>query len=162
MGCFIMSSDFHILVAVDLKTGTEQLLAEAQRYGRALGAMVDIIHVAEPDPDLVGYIKSDSPKPTQEDLIRDDKAEALRSAHRQTQAIGAQLRSNGVRVDRALTVQGPILETILEHARKLDSNLLILGSHQHNARYRFWFGETAVEATKKAPCALLIIPVEPA
>ena len=73
---------------------------------------------------------------------------------------GAQLRSNGVRVDRALTVQGPILETILEHARKLDSNLLILGSHQHNALYRFWFGETAVEATKKAPCALLIIPVE--
>ena len=155
-----MCSDFHILVAVDLKAGTDQLLAEAQRYGLALGAFVDIIHVAEADPDLVGYLKSESQKPTQEDLIRDNKAEALRSALRQTQAIGEQLRTSGVRVDKALTVQGPILETILDHAHKLDSNLLILGSHHHNALYRFWFGETTVEAAKQAPCALLIVPVE--
>ena len=38
-----------ILVAIDLKAGTERLLAEAQRYGQALNAIIDIIHVAEPD-----------------------------------------------------------------------------------------------------------------
>ena len=107
---WIMSNEFRILVAVDLKTGTDQLLAEAQRYGHALNATVDVIHVAEPDPDFVGYIKSDHvEKPTQEDLIRDGKANDLRSEHQQTQTIGATLRTRGVRVDQALTVQGPVL-----------------------------------------------------
>src|SRR5271166_2106177 len=56
-----MSDTFRIVVAVDLKAGTDRLLAEAQRYGRALNAVVDIIHVAAPDPDFVGYIKSPDP-----------------------------------------------------------------------------------------------------
>jgi hypothetical protein len=52
-------SAYRILVAIDLKPGTERLLAEAQRYAKALDAIVDIIHVADPDPDFVGYIKSE-------------------------------------------------------------------------------------------------------
>ena len=156
-----MSNEFRILVAVDLKTGTDQLLAEAQRYGHALNATVDVIHVAEPDPDFVGYIKSDHvEKPTQEDLIRDGKANDLRSEHQQTQTIGATLRTRGVRVDQALTVQGPVLGTILDYAHKLNSNLLMLGSHQHSTLYRLWHGDTAADAAKRAPCALLVVPVE--
>lgn len=59
-----MSTDYRILVAIDLKTGSDRLLAEAQRYGWALNAIIDIIHVAAPHPDFVGYIKS--PHPEQE------------------------------------------------------------------------------------------------
>ena len=67
-----MSNDYRILVAVDLKTGTDILLAEAERYSKALNAIVDIIHVAPPDPDFASYIKSNHPeKKTQEDMIRD-------------------------------------------------------------------------------------------
>ncbi|HEU4356850.1 MAG TPA: hypothetical protein VFR54_00180, partial [Xanthobacteraceae bacterium] len=67
------------------------------RYGRALNAIVDIVHVALQDTDFIGYPKSDSTeKPTQEDMIRDSTAKELRSAHRQTQAIGAKLRASGV------------------------------------------------------------------
>ncbi len=92
-------------------------------------------------------------------MIRDSHAKALRSEHEQTQAVAATLRSNGVRVDQALTVQGPTLETILAHVRRLDSDLLMLGSHHHNALYRLWYGDTAAEAVKQAPCALLVVPV---
>ena len=73
-----MSSDFRILVAIDLKAGTDRLLAEAQRYGLALNAVVDIIHVAPPDPDFVGYIKNDNPaEKTQDNLIRDFRSENI-------------------------------------------------------------------------------------
>ena len=155
-------SDYRILIALDLKIGTDRLLAEAQRYGRALNATVDIIHVAAPDPTLVGYIKSPTPDPeheSQDEMIRDSHAKALRSEHQQTQAVAATLRSNGVRVDQALTVQGPTLETILAHVRRLNSDLLMLGSHHHNALYRLWYGDTAAEAVKQGPCALLVVPV---
>lgn len=151
-----MGDDFRILVAVDLKTGTDQLLAEVQRYARALDALIDIIHVAEPDPDFVGYLKIDN----QEAAIRNDKSQALRSEHKQTHALAESLRDKGLRIDHSLTVQGPILETIFQHVSRFGSNLLMLGSHRHGLLHRFWFGENVVEAAKRPPCALLIVPVE--
>jgi nucleotide-binding universal stress UspA family protein len=151
-----MGADFRILVAIDLQNGTDELLAEAERYARALNAVVDIIHVAPPDPAFVGYTKTDQ----FEQHTRDDKARGFRSEHERTQTIAAKLQSNGLRLGHALTVQGPILETILDHARKLDSNLLMLGSHHHNALYRLWYGDAAVDAAKQAPCSLLVVPVE--
>ena len=156
-----MGTDFRILVALDLRAGTDQLLAEARLYANAFSATLDIIHVAEPDPDFVGYIKGDGSekKPTQEDLIRDNKASELRSEHANAQAIGATLRAGGFQVGQVLTVEGPILETILEHASKLGSSLLILGSRQHSALYRLWYGDTAAGAAKQPPCPLLVVPI---
>ena len=155
-----MSNDFRIVVAIDLKAGTDRLLGEAKRYGLALNAVVNIIHVAAPEPDFVGYMKSGEPgEASQDNQIRETEAHVLRAEHARTQAFGASLRANGVRVDRALTLQGPILETILDETRKLGADLLILGSHHHSAMHRLWFGDIAVDAAKEPPCALLVIPV---
>jgi nucleotide-binding universal stress UspA family protein len=155
-----MSTDFRIVVAIDLKAGTDRLLAETRRYGQALNAVVNIVHVASPEPDFVGYMKSgERGEATQDNQIRESEAKALRGEHAQTQAFGEALRASGVRVDRALTLQGPILETILDETRKLGADLLILGSHHHSAIHRLWFGDIAVDAAKEPPCALLMIPV---
>jgi nucleotide-binding universal stress UspA family protein len=154
-----MSGVFRILVAIDLKPGTDRLLVEAERYGQALNAIVDVVHVVEPDPDFVGYLKINrNESPTQEDLIREDRAKRFQSDHEQLHAIAENLKLKGVRVERALMVQGPILETILEHAYKWKSDLLMVGAHHHGALYRAWYGDTAVEAAKRTSCALLIVP----
>jgi nucleotide-binding universal stress UspA family protein len=155
-----MSGDFHIVVAIDLKAGTERLLAEAQRYALALNAVVDIIHVAPPEPDFVGYMKSRDPaEKTQDNLIRESEAKTLRAEHQQTQDFAAMLRANGVRVERALTAQGPTLATILDETKKLGADLLVLGSHHHSAFHRLWFGDVAVDASKLVPCSLLVVPL---
>ena len=71
-----MSNAFRMLVAIDLKPGTDRLLAEAQRYAKALDATVNIVHIADPvsdfvrdtkevtnygdpDPDFVSYVKGE-------------------------------------------------------------------------------------------------------
>lgn len=155
-----MRTDFHIVVAIDLKAGTDQLLAETQRYALALNAVVDILHVAPPEPDFVGYIKSRDPtEKTQDNLIRGSEATALRAEHQQTQEFAATLRAKGVRVGRALTVQGPTLATIIDETRKLAADLLVVGSHHHSALHRLWFGDIAVDATRQAPCSLLVVPL---
>jgi nucleotide-binding universal stress UspA family protein len=155
-----MSSDYRILVAIDLKTGTDRLLAEAQRYAKALDAVVDIIHVAPPDPDFVGYIKSARPEDqTETDPKRKPIAEALRTEHQQIQTLGATLRASGTRVDRAMTVQGPTLQKLLEEVHKLRADLLIVGSHHHGPIYRLLHGDTAAGASASAPCALLVVPI---
>jgi nucleotide-binding universal stress UspA family protein len=150
--------DFRIVVAVDLKEGTDRLLAAAERYGRAFNAIVNIVHVTAPDPYFVGYVKEPGVTGKQDEVIRDSRAEQLRVAHQQTQELGASLRAKRIRVD-ALTVQGPTLATILDETRKLEADLLILGSHHHNAIHRIWYGETTVEAVKQPPCALLVVPM---
>jgi nucleotide-binding universal stress UspA family protein len=134
---------FNILLAIDFSDGMDRLLEEAERYGRALDATVYIIHVADPDP-FVGYIKASDP--ADQNLFaaqRQPRAKELRTEHQQTQAIGAALRAKGVRVDQALTVQGPVLATVMEQAGKLDIDLLIMGSHHYGALYRLWHGDVA-------------------
>ena len=153
-------NDFRIVVAIDLDAGTERLLKETQRYALALDAVVDLIHIAAPDPDFVGYIKSGDPaEKTQDNQIRDSEAKVLRSEHQHTQALGAELRGRGVRVERALTAQGPTLATILDETRKLGANLLIMGSHHHHALHRLWFGDIVLAAARQAPCSLLLVPI---
>lgn len=156
-----MSGDYRILVAIDLKKGTDRLLDEVQRFGHALDAIVDIIHVAEPDPDFVGYLKRPvRGQESQEDIIRASHAKALSAEHARTQIVAARLQASGIRVDQTLTVQGPTLETILSHARKLGADLLMLGSHRHSTLYRLWYGNTVADATEQAPCAVLVVPAE--
>ena len=154
-----MSGDYRILVAIDLKAGTDRLLAETQRFAKALSAIVDIIHVADPDP-FIGYIKSHDPDDQSViDSEREPRARAMRTEHRDTQTVATKLRDAGVRVDQALMIQGPTLEMILEEVGKLGTDLLILGSHHHGPLHRLWFGDTAADAAKKAPCALLVVPL---
>jgi nucleotide-binding universal stress UspA family protein len=121
---------------------------------------VDIVHVADPDPELIGYIKSRDPD--QQSVIdgeRKPRARALRVEHRQTQEFGAALRGNGVRVGQALTVQGPVLATILEQTLKLHSDLLMMGSHHYGTLHRLWHGDLAADAAKGVPCTLLLVPL---
>jgi nucleotide-binding universal stress UspA family protein len=155
-----VSNDFRIVVAIDLNAGTDRLVQEVQRYALALDAMVDIIHVAAPDPDFVGYPKSGHPaETTQDNLIRQSEAKALRGEHQQTQGVADLLRAKGVRVDQALTIRGPTLAAIMEQTKKLNASLLVLGSHQHSAFHRMWFGDVAAAAARQAPCPVLIVPL---
>jgi len=91
--------------------------------------------------------------------FRGDRAKEFRLEHQQVHALAEKMRASGIRVEQALTVQGPTLEKLLKEASKLDTDLLILGSHQHGALYRLWYGDIAIDATKQAPCALLVVPI---
>lgn len=149
---------YRILVAIDLEMGTQKLLNEAQRHAKAHNAVVDLIHVIDPDPAFVGYIKGEQDgMPI--DSERDVHAKSLRADHQKVETIKNDLRASGVRVDRALMVQGPIVNTIIEQVRKLGADLLVLGEHHHAALYRAWYGDIALDAAGKAPCAVLIVPV---
>ena len=92
-------------------------------------------------------------------LVRQRKSRRRRLFKFEAHALAERMLATGIRVDQALTVQWPTLETLLEEARRLGADLLILGSHQHNALYRLWYGDIAIDAVKQAPCALLVVPM---
>lgn len=100
-----MTHDFRILAAVDLRVGMDRMLVEVERQARAHDALVTLLHVAQPDPEFVGYLKSSgSDAQLQTDVKREPKAGELRTEHIKTQTIGKVLRGKGLRVDNAITV----------------------------------------------------------
>ena len=74
------------------------------------GAHVWILHVAAPDPAFVGFEAGP-------DVVRDQRAETLRSEHRELTRIAEVFRNAGIEAT-ALLVQGETVETILDQAER--------------------------------------------
>ena len=110
-----------VLVAVDFSASTEAVLRVAEELARALGTELRLVHVAAPEPEFVGY-EVDSP------ALRDTHAAAYREEHRRLQELGDGLRAGGADV-KALLIQGPTVEKILEEAERFDAGIVVLGSH---------------------------------
>ena len=154
-----MSKRFRIVLGLSLDDSTDHILREVIRYASAFDASLEIVHVAPPDPDMVGYLKGlESDVDTQEDIIRKSKSEQYRSEHERLQRISGELKEAGVRVEAALSVQGNIPDKLLKHAREKSADLLIIGHSHHGALYRAIYGDTAAAIVKSPPCPILVVP----
>jgi nucleotide-binding universal stress UspA family protein len=141
----------NILVGVDLQESDQKLLTLAKELAHKFTSRVWIIHVAAPDPDFVGYTVGPQ-------YIRDTRADELRHEHRQLQSYAKTLEQNAISVD-ALLIQGPTAEMLIAEARKLDIDLLILGSHKHGFLYDLFVGHTAEQVMKDVNIPVLIVPL---
>ncbi len=140
----------NIVAAIDFSDAASSVLAEAERFARALSAHVYLVHVAEPDPTFVGY-EAGPP------VVRDDMADTYRHEHRRLQEKAAKLRAAGIEAT-ALLVQGPTVRTILDEARRLEAGLVVAGSHGHGAVYSLLVGSVSEGLIRHAPCPVLVVP----
>ncbi len=140
-----------ILVAVDLSEVTEKIVKEAEKIAQALSAKVWLLHVAEPDPDFVGYKVGPQ-------SARDSVAKEFHQEHRQVQAIGERLRKASLDTT-ALLVQGATVETILDEATKLKVDMIVVGSHGRGAMYQLIIGSVSEGVLHKSSCPILVVPV---
>ena len=142
----------NILVAVDFNDAVGELLGYAEGIAEKFGAKVWVLHVAAPDPDFVGY--ESGPQ-----YIRDYKAEELREEHRTLQMYCDNFLSEAVEKE-ALLIQGSTVEAVLEEAKKLKSDLLIVGTHKHSFLHNLLQESVSLELLKKADTPLMAIPIE--
>jgi len=140
-----------ILVAVELSRASLRLLNFAQRLALKCGAQVCLLHVADPDPDFVGY----EPGPQN---VRMQVAHKYQGAHRKLQLIGGKLRRAKVQTT-ALLVQGPTAELILSEAEKLQADLIVLGASRHTALRRALLGSVTTQVIRNAPVPVVIVPL---
>ncbi len=139
-----------ILAAVDLSPVTQEVLRVAAAQARSHAATLWVVHVAAPDPDLVGF----EPGPQH---IRDHRAQELRDEHLELQELAAGLSLSGIDA-RALLVQGPTVATILEEADRLLADLVVLGTHGHGALHRLFAGSVCQQVLAAIKVPLLIVP----
>ena len=142
----------NILVAVDFNDAVGELLGYAEGLAEKFGAKVWVLYVAEPDPEFVGY--STGPQ-----YIRDFKAEDLREEHRTLQSICKTFLGDEIE-NEALMIQGSTVETVLEEAEKLKTDLLIVGTHKHSFLHNLLKESVSLELLKKGNIPILAIPIE--
>ncbi len=139
-----------IIAAVDFSSVSDAVVVSARAIARAFGARLYLIHVAAPDPDFVGF--EAGPR-----SVRKTRADELREEHRDLQQWASDLREQGLDAE-ALLVQGPTVETLVERARHLDADLIVLGSHGHGAVYRALVGSVSEGVLRTGECPVLIVP----
>ncbi len=141
-----------ILTAVDFSAVTGRVLEHTKVLANALGAEVTLVHVADPEPEFVGY----EPGPPS---VRHDAAKEFRQEHRQIQELAGILRGEGIKT-MPLLVQGVTVDAILEEAERLDADMIIIGSHGHGAVYHLIMGSVGEGVVKGAKCPVLVVPTD--
>lgn len=141
----------NIMVAVDFNDSIGELMIYADGFAQKFGAKIWVLHVADPEPDFVGY----EPGPQ---YIRDIKAEEYREEHHNLQEICKNFISEDVKAE-ALLIQGSPVETVMEEARKLKIDLLVVGTHKHSFLHNLLQESVSMELLKKTEIPMLTIPI---
>ncbi|GGA41537.1 universal stress protein [Okeania sp. KiyG1] len=140
----------NIVVAIDFSQITPAIITQAEALVQAFNSKLWLIHIAEPDPDFVGFKTGPQPK-------RDRWAQEFRREHQQIQDLAKELRQKGLDTVALLT-QGSTVETILAEAKKLAADLIIVGSHGRSGIEKFFAGSVSEGILHGAHCPVLVIP----
>lgn len=142
----------NILVAIDFNDSVGELLGYAESLALKYEAKIWVVHVAEPNPDFVGYEAGPQ-------YIRDLKAEEFREDHKKLHNIRTAFIGEEVECE-ALLIQGSTVETLLDEANKLHIDLLIVGTHKHSFFYNLFSESVSQEIFKNANIPVMAIPID--
>ena len=140
-----------ILVAVDLSDATARVVEVTERIAGPMSGTVRLLLVAEAEPDFVGFDAGP-------DVVRDQVAKEYRDEHRSVQAYADTLRDANLDAS-ALLIKGPIIETILNEAKRFEADLLIVGSHGFGALYDLLVGSSSRGILKETKIPVLVVPI---
>lgn len=140
----------NILTALDFSGLTGEVLRHSAELARPFGAKIWLVHVAAPDPDFVGYDVGPQ-------YIRDERARELRREHRQLQDYAKQLTAGGLPAE-ALLIQGPLVRSLLEEARDVQADLIVVGAHSRSTLFDKLMGNTWQDLIRQSTIPLLVVP----
>lgn len=139
-----------ILAPVDFSPVTKRVVAAAAALARAVDGRVVLLNVAQPVALVADYTAFLDNIAEVNDLV-------TRAAKRQLHKVAARLKASYDRVE-ALQLTGPPVPFVLEQAKRLHADYIVIGSHGHTAFYDLLVGGTANGILKHATCPVLVVP----
>ncbi len=140
-----------IIAAIDFSPDAEKVMKYAIAQAEAFDATLYIIHVVAPSPDFVGYDVGPS-------VVRDQIAEHYVEQHKDLQKMRFAAEGLGIRV-KALLLQGPTVKVLLSQVEKLESSLLVVGSHGTRGIRELILGSTTAGLIRAVGVPVLLVPV---
>jgi nucleotide-binding universal stress UspA family protein len=139
-----------ILVGIDFSDSSEMIVEQTEQLAKAFSATIWLIHVAEPNPEFVGYEAGPQ-------SVRDSLSEQFHKEHRQIQILAERMRDKEIDAT-ALLVQGSTVETILNEASRLAVDMVVIGSHGRGVMYEILMGSVTKGVLHRAKCSVLVVP----
>jgi nucleotide-binding universal stress UspA family protein len=138
-----------ILVPVDFSPLSKKALLYATRLAQEFGAEVNILHVVEPEipPAFDGFMIAPPP-------ISNG---ATTSSNRQLKELVNLARKAGVARVTSSVRSGLAAFEILETAKELDVDLIVIATHGYTGWKHFAIGSTAERVVRAAPCPVLVV-----
>lgn len=144
----------NIIAPVDFSDVTQAVCREAGQLARDRNAHVRLVHVAEPDPNFVGYDAGP-------DVVRGQVATEYHREHEQLGELAEGMRNSyGVEVT-PLLVQGETVASVIELAARHRASYIIMGTHGRSVVYQVLVGSTSEGVLHRASCPVLLVPARP-
>lgn len=144
-----MTSVENILVPLDLSEISSAVVDQARCFAQPRGSHLWLLHVTPPAHDS-------SPFNVDREVLRREAAQSLRQQRLQIRQLAEQLRREHAGVSTRI-LQGTVSTTILEEARRINADLIILGSHRHGTIYHALFGGVGPKVMRKAECPVMLV-----
>jgi nucleotide-binding universal stress UspA family protein len=136
----------HILVGLDGSSRAPGVLAAAVAMARAQGAKLTVMRSVGLPPD----VPQDFWKTTEEPLLDVLRRHAKQQIDQQAAQVPLEL------LDERLVAVGVPWQSICDTARRIDADLIVIGSHGY-AGFDRLLGTTAAKVVNHATCSVLVV-----
>jgi nucleotide-binding universal stress UspA family protein len=138
----------HILCPTDLSEASTHAIELATTLARWYKGRITAQYVYTPLVTSIPTLPTTTPSASQADIQR---------AHDQTAASFRKALDEGVKVDVTVDLGRPEIE-ILERAKSLPADMIVMGTHGASGFERLVLGSVAEKVLRKAPCPVLTVP----
>jgi len=140
-----------ILALVDFSDVTPKIVTQAQMLAQAFHSRVILLHGLPKDPRVIDlglvspivYVKPNE--------------ESVEAGFAKLQKLAEPMTTSGIKVSM-VELRGATVEHIVAVAQKHEADLIIVGTHHHNAFYNLIIGSITDEVLKRASCPVLVVP----
>jgi nucleotide-binding universal stress UspA family protein len=134
-----------ILLATDFSPHAKQALSLACCFAKRFDAHVDVVHVLDESPDYIRVLSA-------EIVSFEFRVRAMAGEH--LEAMGAQVREANLSAETHLC-KGRAVEMITSEAERLESDLIVMGTHGHTGFSHATLGSVAERTLRTASCSIL-------
>ena len=137
-----------ILVPTDFSPASRKSLSYALRFADGLNSEITLLHVLEPETPLALAGRPATAAFSEQELS--DAEEGLRGLTDSAKAAGGAGTKSMLRT-------GVAAHEIVEAAKKLDVDLIVIATHGFTGWKHFAIGSTAERVARAAPCPVLVV-----
>lgn len=140
-----------VLIAMDYDETSQKVAEVGFSMAQAMNAETILLHVVSED--LVYYSSYMYMRELQVDIMADLKKSTQKFLDKSKKHLGDESI-------KTLLKEGPIAETILNTAKELDVDIIVIGSHSRKWLENIIMGSQAADVLKKTTIPLFIVPTK--
>jgi len=143
-----------ILVALDLSEALNPVLHTSVSLARQLGARLEVVHVVEP-------IVTNFPVGAAMDVIEvAPPMDSMADVQMKSEQLSKRVAPITAGIDySAEAIPGIPADEIMDRAKTIGADFIVLGSHGHGAIYHLFVGSVVTEVLKRSTVPVMVVPI---